>query len=73
MDDSLAETGLAGEMLAEVDGIVIARQFGKADDVLVLHGLAQRLAHPDRELFETKGLKDESGHWFGSQRRREDR
>src|SRR5271154_5067868 len=43
VDDSLAETGLASEMLAEMNGIVIARQFGEADDVLVLHGLAQRL------------------------------
>ena len=57
MDDPAAEAGLAGEMLRQVNRIVIAGQFGEADDVLVLDGLADRLAHADREFVEIIGLK----------------
>ena len=52
-------------MVAEVDGIVVAGEFGKADYVLVLHRLEQRFAHPDREVFEIEGLKSECGHRLG--------
>ena len=55
--DAAAEPGLAREMLGEMDRIVVARQFGEADDVLVLDRLAQRLAHAERELLEIVGLE----------------
>jgi hypothetical protein len=50
-----AEPGLAGEMFGKMDRIVIARQFGETDHVLVFHRLQMSLAHADREVFEEAG------------------
>ena len=57
MNDPAAEAGLAGEMLGEMDRIVVARELGKSDHVLVLDRLADRLAHANSEVFEIERLK----------------
>ena len=57
LNDSSAKPGFARKMLGEMDRIVVARQLGKSDDVFILDGLADRLAHADREVVEIIGLK----------------
>ena len=57
MHDAPAKPRLAREVLAEMNRVVIAGKLGEADHVLVLDGLADRLAHADREVFEIEDLK----------------
>src|SRR5580698_4625504 len=71
MNDSAAEASLAGEMLRQVDRIVIAGKLGKADDVFIFDRLANRSPHADRKIFEIERLKQlhgsppraEAGEW----------
>ena len=58
VNDPAAEAGLAGEMLGQVDRIVVARQFGEADHVLVLDRLANRRPHAERKILEIERLKE---------------
>src|SRR5271154_1738581 len=58
MYDPAAKTGLAGEMLGQVDRIVVARKFGEPDHVFILDRLANRRPHADRKIIETERLKE---------------
>src|SRR5580658_6150524 len=52
MNDPAAKTGLAREVLGQVNWIVVARKLGESDHVFVLYRLANRRAHADRKVFE---------------------
>src|SRR5271170_2044358 len=57
MYDPAAKTGLAGEMLGQVDRIVVARKLGEPDHVFILDRLADRRPHADRKVFEIERPK----------------
>src|ERR1700691_2708183 len=57
MYNPAAKTGLAGEMLGQVDRIVVARKLGEPDHVFVLDCLADRRPHADGKFFEIERPK----------------
>ena len=57
-----AKPGLAREMLREMDRIVVAREFGEADDVLVLDRLGDRLAQAHGKVLEIERAKHRRLH-----------
>src|SRR6202034_2764473 len=57
MYNPAAKTGLAGEMLGQVDRIVVARKLGEPDHVFVLDCLADRRPHADGKVFEIERPK----------------
>jgi hypothetical protein len=57
MHDPAAKTGLAREVLGEMDRIVVARKLGEADHVFVPDRLADRRPHTDRKILEMERLK----------------
>jgi hypothetical protein len=57
MNDPAAKTGLAGEVLGQVNRIVVARKFGEPDHVFILDHLANRRAHADRKVFKMERPK----------------
>ena len=59
MGDAFAELSLGGEMLGEMDGIAIAGELRKPDDIGRSNGLRKGLGHADREVFEMKDAQFE--------------
>jgi hypothetical protein len=61
MDDSAAKASFAGEMLRQVDGIVIAGELGEVDHVFIFDRLVDRRPHSDRKIFEIERPKQLHG------------
>ena len=57
MNNSAAEASLAGEMLGQMDRIVVAGKLGETDDVFIFDRLANGRSHADRKIFEIERLK----------------
>jgi hypothetical protein len=55
--DALAELGLGGKMLGQMDGIAVAGELREAHHVGGRNGLRQGLGHAYREIFEIENAQ----------------
>jgi hypothetical protein len=61
MDDSAAKARLTGEVLGQMDRIVITRKFGEPNHIFIFDRLADRRPHADSKILEIERLKQRQG------------